>query len=357
MKLQSELIKQLFNRFGNSRNVVRPGEVQAYQAIVERWMNAFPSTYALTAPYTSSDLSRPWIVLHRHYLRSMALSMMLDPIRAYLAKPLSRRSPPEELKIRNDGIDYSLRLMDALYSFFDHVYPRDAKFHFVLFCIFDTAAVLCSALMHDADSSLARRSDVLAAIDKAVAMLKRLNTVTKTARTSYEVLVKITRNINRPTQEAQLPFQSAVKESKADDFGATMPSLGQGEAAMSSGPGSVESHISTPPHDTHFHQTAVSHLTPPGLVANSDELAIYAPPVTSAPGVMVPQLYPIHYDSGQLNYSSSYVNMTPPTDDFYQAVNPGNSFGAITERELGDLATLWNYESLNLNFINPGGAS
>jgi hypothetical protein len=72
---------------------------------------------------------------------------------------------------------------------------------------------------------------------------------------------------------------------------------------------------------------------------------------------MVPQLYPIHYDSGQLNYSSSYVNMTPPTDDFYQAVNPGNSFGAITERELGDLATLWNYESLNLNFINPGGAS
>ncbi|KAF4585960.1 Fungal specific transcription factor [Ophiocordyceps camponoti-floridani] len=197
MKLQSELIAELAHNFKLPKNVVSPAQVFKYQTIIESWMSRFPTTYAFEDADESSDLQRPWIVLHRHYLRTMSYSMILDPIRAYLARPITAASHPDELRIRSDGIDYSLRLMDALYGFFGHVYPRDAKFHFVLFCIFDTAAVLCSALMHDGDGSIPRRQDVIGAIDGAVDMLRRLANVTKTAKTSYDILSRVSQRVMR----------------------------------------------------------------------------------------------------------------------------------------------------------------
>ncbi|KID92415.1 Fungal specific transcription factor [Metarhizium guizhouense ARSEF 977] len=359
MKLQSELITQLFNRFGLPKDVSQHSDVRAYQAIVDRWMNAFPSTYAFIDPDTSNDASRPWIVLHRHYLHTMAMSMMLDPIRAYLARPMSKQSPPDELKIRDDGVDYSLRLLDALHGFFGHVYPRDAKFHFVLFCIFDTAAVLCSALMHDQDSSLSKRDDMLVAVDKALSMLKRLNTVTKTARTSYKVLAKIAQNISRPGQEVKSPIMPAKKRPKGKELALTPPCMNQTEVAFASDPGSVDSHASytTPPSDAQFYGAPASQSTPPGHYFNVDESAGCAPPVPpTSPGAAMSSSNTLHYNGAQLDYSTSYVNMTPPTDEAYHAIDYGN-FGAITEQDLGDLATLWNYESLNLDFINPGSVS
>ncbi|PHH71571.1 hypothetical protein CDD80_5134 [Ophiocordyceps camponoti-rufipedis] len=197
MKLQSELIAELAHNFKLPKNVVSPAQVFKYQAMIESWMARFPNTYAFEDADESSDLQRPWIVLHRHYLRTMSYSMILDPIRAYLARPITAASHPDELRIRSDGIDYSLRLMDALYGFFGHVYPRDAKFHFVLFCIFDTAAVLCSAFMHDGDGSIPRRQDIIRAIDGAVDMLRRLANVTKTAKTSYDILSRVSQRVMR----------------------------------------------------------------------------------------------------------------------------------------------------------------
>ncbi|EFY89237.1 hypothetical protein MAC_04618 [Metarhizium acridum CQMa 102] len=356
MKLQSELITRLFNRFGLSKDVSQHGDIRAYQAIVDRWMNTFPSTYAFIDPDTSNDASRPWIVLHRHYLHTMAMSMMLDPIRAYLAKPMSKQSPSDELKIRDDGIDYSLRLLDALHGFFDHVYPRDAKFHFVLFYIFDTAAVLCSALMHDQDSSLPKRDDMLVAVDKALSMLKRLNTVTKTARTSHKVLAKIAQNISRPGQEVKLPIMPAKKRLNDKELALTPPGMNQTEVAFASDPGTVDSHASytTPTSDAQLYRAPVSQFTPPGHYLNIAESAGYSPPVPStSSGTAMPSSNTLYYNGAQLDYSTSYVNMTPPTDEAYHAIDYGN-FGAITEQDLDELATLWNYESLNLDFINPG---
>jgi len=41
----------------------------------------------------------------------------------------------------------------------------------------------------------------------------------------------------------------------------------------------------------------------------------------------------------------------------YQEANPNPyqavEFGNITQQDLGDLASLWDYESLDLNFIGP----
>ncbi|KAG6244754.1 hypothetical protein E4U24_004826 [Claviceps purpurea] len=356
IKLQSELIGRISKRFHNAKEVVRPSDVQTYQTIVETWMREFPAPYDLFNPDKSNDESRPWIVLHRHNLHNIALSMLLEPFRRYLAKPLSKNSPADELTIRSDGINYALRLMMSLHEFFDHVYPRDAKFHFVLFCIFDTAAVLCSALMHDQDCSIPRQHEVFCAIDKAVAMLKRLNTVTKTARTSYEVLVKVAQRIPRPPPPPEQRLVAKPQQfSTPQDLSLTPPIMSQAELAMASDPGSVESSMSytTPPSDTPLYHLSASQSAFSG---NYDDGAfMYAPPVSMVPGgnnpMMMQPMQEMDMSVFNSGYPVNYTDMSLPMSEMYNNVN----FGPISEQELGDLSLMWNYESLNLGFINPGG--
>lgn len=328
MKLQSELITQLANRFGRPRDVTSVQDVQEYQRIIEAWMRALPPTYGFDDADKSADVQRPWIVLHRHYLHTMSYSMLLDPIRAYLAKYMSTASPPRELAIRSDGVDYSLKLMGALYGFFDHVYPRDAKFHFVLFCIFDTAAVLCSALMHDEDGSIPRHGEILGAIDGAVAMLKRLNTVTKTAKTSYDVLLRVSQRVTR------MPPRAPEHGRRRFVPAPTPP----GPADLYSDPGSAMASYAY----TSLPAPHLAILTPsaPAWAPRVDALGAAAPVVPYAAHTPVSAV-----DAGGYPYA---FDATPP--DMFETAE----FGNITQQDLGDLASLWNYESLNLNFINPG---
>ena len=353
MKLLSELITQLANRFGLPNNVAKTSDVRAYQGIIKSWMATFPPAYDFNNPDKSGDASRPWLVLHRCHLHTAALSMALDPARAYLTKQMSKQSDSDELSIRNDGVDYSLTLMNALHGYFEHVYPRDAKFHFALFCVFDTAAVLCSALMHDQDNSIPRRPEILNAVDRAVAMLKSLNTVNKTARTSYEVLVKVARRISRPLPTTQQPTVAMGKWSRPKELTLTPPNIGHAEMAMASDPGYFEPPMmyTTPPSEPLVYHAPVSESVPTGhYIPDGSTMYAHAtmPPVMNGSLMMQPENL-MHSNDIMADCSATYVHMTPPTDEFFQAFN----FGPITEGELGDLATLWNYESLNLNFINP----
>ncbi|PHH65615.1 hypothetical protein CDD81_2050 [Ophiocordyceps australis] len=356
MKLQSELITQLSGRFGLPKHVKSTAEVKEYQRIVESWMAKFPKTYAFENFDKTSDVQRPWIVLHRHYLCTMSYSMLLDPIRAYLAKPMTRDSPTEELEIRSDGIGYSLKLMGALYGFFNHVYPRDAKFHFVLFCIFDTAAVLCSALIHDQDGTIPRRNDILHAIEEAVAMLKRLKFATKTAKTSYEILLRVSQRVmiagppmTTATPQPVVQASPGVrKRAKVRDLALTPPNVNSAPSALADNMTPQVMSSSTVP-SSHDSPTTLSNTTP--RLAATNEYTSY--PSVSSGGIGIDGSVMLSAADapsiGLNNYEANQgYDMTPPTDDFFPA-----EFGDITHQDLGDLASLWDYGSLNFDFINP----
>lgn len=348
MKLQSELIGQLSKRFGIPKNVVSPDDVQEYMAILQAWMRNFPATYDMDSPDRSSDIQRPWIVLHRHYLHTMSHSMLLDPIRAYLARTMTMASPIQELQIRSDGVDYALRLMGCLYGFFNHVYPRDAKFHFVLFCIFDTAALLCSALMHDQDGSMPRRQDISAAIDGALAMLRRLSKVTKTARKSYEMLVRVSQRVRGPGPTAGFSPPGGKRPRLPLDLAMTPPSMNQAELASArdlapdgslAGPptGLVPAAGPTGLDGSTSHPAVLASAGPPSLAADASSAPLFAAPNAGLAGLAGPPMLP----------PGPQVGMTPPTDDMYQMIELGN----ISQQDLGDLANLWDYGSLNLGFV------
>src|SRR6478735_6253539 len=154
LKLQSELIRKLFNRFGPTRNVVESVNIQEYQKMLEDWMMKFPPIFDLDNPDYSQDTLCPWIPLHRHYIHTMGYSMILDPLRVRSATSIDTKTASKtEVQIRTDGIDY--------------VWPRDAKFHFVIFSIFDTSALYSSILVHDEDGSVPKRQEMVDSFDMA----------------------------------------------------------------------------------------------------------------------------------------------------------------------------------------------
>ncbi|KAF5018193.1 hypothetical protein F66182_9834 [Fusarium sp. NRRL 66182] len=339
MKMQSSLIRQISARFGPAKGIVAPTDVQEYQGIIGAWIKTFPPPFNVHAPDRSLDTSYPWIVLHRHLIRTVAFSMLLLPIRAFLTRPFDIRSLDTELKIRSDGVDYCLELMASLRGFFDHLYPRDAKFHFVLFCIFDTSTVLCSAILHDAHHTLPRRDDILTAIDGAHSMLQSLRMVTKSAKASYGILTRIVQRLPRTA----MPSNAANKSPAAqrDWVVQAVPS------PQTVSPESVQCQQSSPPITNHS-----PYNTPITL------------PNTGAPS-------PVYSLAGLPNMSGSYAApgayaAPPPCNEWPPQMyiqNPstfmtnefpaqGPVFANISDQELGELANLWNYQSLDFSFID-----
>lgn len=341
MRLQSGLIRKLFRRFGLTKNVTSPQDVQEYQSIIENWIQAFPPPFNIHNPDTYLDLDCPWIVLHRHYIRTMAFSMLLDPIRSYLARSFTIDSTDAELKIRSDGIDYCLELMFSLHGFFNHVYPRDAKFHFVLFCIFDTSTVLCSAVLHDEHHTLPRRDAVFRAIDEAHAMLQRLNTVTKSARISYGILSRIIERLPRTVVLPKSLEANPAKRPRITEVPISPPIISPQYTSpqtistpfvASSGPGSV---------------SEVLGVASEPLSIDAYAMAAPVSYVEWQPHVHSPiAIAPIGMPVGIPVTEAPYLGIGS------QEIQDG-SFANISDEELGELASLWNYQSLDFGFISP----
>ncbi|KAM0353628.1 hypothetical protein ACHAPU_001641 [Fusarium lateritium] len=336
IKMQSGLIRQIFTRFGPAKKVVAHADVQEYQRVVEAWINTFPPPFNVYNPDRSLDASCPWVTLHRHFMRIEAFSMLLQPIRNFLTRPVAIRSLEAELKIRGDGIDYCLELMVSLRGFFDYAYPRDAKFHFVLFCIFDISTVLCSAVLHDEHHMLPRQDEVYKTIDEAHGMLQSLRTVTKSAKASYGILTRIVQRLPRMAITHNLAGMSPVPQRSH------LPEVVASPQTIS--PGSLHQHNSPPA--TSFSPSPVAIPTPgvpspiyslasvTTMAGDSAAPAAYAVPPACAD--WQPQLY-----------------MQDPTAFAPIGIPPQEAvFANISDEELGELASLWNYQSLDFNFMN-----
>ncbi|KAK0384409.1 hypothetical protein NLU13_8496 [Sarocladium strictum] len=392
MKLQSQLIGKMSKAFTLPKYVVTAEDVKKCQQMIETWIASFPKCYDYENPDRSQDDKQPWMKLHRHYLHTMGTSMILGPIRPFLAKNMSRQSPPEELQIRRDGIKYCLKLMESLYGFFGHVYPRDSKFHFVIFCVFDTASVICSTIIHDEDDSAPRKDELLEAIDGALGMLKQLTDVTANAKTSYQVLERIA--VRARAAAGKLGSAGQVKRTRFTTARGPVAAqeeliLQNHEAAPSTTSpfnASLNGFASNPPQHNEVTSMGYPNLHPPsGIDDNSyyngfqqealpqhinysmapqypmqgfmpqtqTTFAPQAPPAYDMNGMGgMPQAPPVGHGYGTMpqHVSSgiSYANEVPQHGQV-----PGLDFSAITQEELGQLEAMWHYRSLNLDFINP----
>ncbi|KAF4338975.1 transcriptional regulatory [Fusarium beomiforme] len=363
LKLQAELVSLIFNRFGPPKILTDPDEIREYQGILEGFMKTFPPEYALDHPNTPTNEDFPWIALHRHYMHTCTLSIALGPFRGYMAKSMKKESSPvDDIEFRETGIDYALRLMEAVHRFFEYVWTRDTTFHFVPFCIFDTAALLCSVIIHAEDGIVPRHEEVLGSIAKAFSTLKKLRTATNTAKAPYDVLRRL---IKKLPSTAGMMAVDAHKKRRFDN-----PPGGNGIVPVAAPAARPNVHP--------VHLTPASAPAPVQAPVQSTHQVLYRPyqgppaevPVRMQAGQQpfMPYTQNVHEHQFQ-NYTYTQQQM-PPTvsnghslpDDItrnmqsFTAEQPQYEMGwqTISDAELGDLAMLWNWQSLNLGFTtNP----
>ncbi|CAI6101326.1 unnamed protein product [Clonostachys chloroleuca] len=384
MKLQSEAIALLASRFQAPKNVVTPKDIQDYKGILETWIRNFPAVYSTTTPDESKDYGSPWITHHRFYLHTMAYLMILNPIRRYLAQTFSPETPQEEHVIRQFGVDYSLLNLETTTEWAKFASHRDGRFHFIIFSLFDTVAVLSAAILNDKDSSIPRRTEIIDAIDEALITLKKIYNISKTAKQSYDILSQLVRRIprRRSAQSKRKRFGEVPQFVAGQAYGA--PALIQ-DPTVYLKPSSLSSDTTTsPPSQFSSSESAESGSTPQSNHIPTPEYqpAYLEPQVQESlapayPTVQQPCNMDAHYPAQHaqaLGQSQQVLYMNPAhvSPSALQGNNPQPQrpvdiftgipaadghihpmpFEPINDDVMGDFSMLWNWRSLNLPFIS-----
>lgn len=361
MKMQSELIRDLAARFRAPKYVTAPEDVREYTRMVERWVAGFPKVYAVNDPDKTSDAEHPWIPFHRYYLYTMAYLLIGNPIRAYMAKVYRTSSPPEELAIRSIGIYYSLRQIRSLKEWTDHITRRDGRFHFIIFAILDTGAVLCTAIINDADNTIpaADKEAIYDAIDTSVAILKRLVTLSETARTSYDILNRLARRVpKRPTLlnedtkrkrarldgEAQGSYLEVTELHPSPNSGIGDPEMTQemfqlfqfGRVAESPNTSYNSADFPAPASTDSFTDSTGFISAPPSLDGGSLHSVS---PNNSGVSLEQPAMGP-----QQVSYMGYQM---PPADP---SILPGLGYGTISQAELQEFAVMYDWSQGNIQY-------
>lgn len=214
MKLQSSLVRKLAARFNAPKNIVSPEDIQEYKDMIIDWVSQFPPEYDFYSPDTSRDDVHPWIFPHRFYLYTMACILITNPIRSYMVKAYTWESPHEDMEIRNVGVYYSLVLIQTLRKWVDRISSRDGRLHFIIFSIFDTAAMLCTAMIKDDAKTLPRGEEIVTSISHSNIMLTKLISVSKTAKVSRDILNRLSRKLPQVKPLGPAPVDDRRKRNK-----------------------------------------------------------------------------------------------------------------------------------------------
>ncbi|KAM0273204.1 hypothetical protein ACHAQH_008416 [Verticillium albo-atrum] len=360
MKLQSELVARIFKRFGPPKYLTDPRDIFEYQDILEAWMQAFPPSYAFVNTDCQQEIKYPWIALHRHYVHTIAFSVTLGPMRPHMAKTVTKDTPEVELTLRSNGVKYALKLMGAVHEFFEYVWSRDTTFHFVPFCIFDTATVLVSAVLHDEAGTIPCKDEVMKAIDLALHTLKRLTTATETAKTPYDILRRLSSKLPRvgalrsadnqrkklkvkempiPAEQQQQPATAAgfTYSTDPNQFPGYMYHLSE-DLDITNGNGSGNWHL--PATDS---SSGGSGLATVYSNASGNSHVPHAQQMVGPPSVVPGQYGADAWTMPIVDLPAQAAGM--PMQD--------RGYGMITDAELanlGDLGTMWQWQGLNLDF-------
>jgi hypothetical protein len=376
MKLQSELVTDLAQRWGAPKNISSLKDIQEYKSSLEEWIRCFPAVYDVDNPDTSKDHKHNWIVFHRFYIHTMAYLMILNPMRSYMAQDFTKDSPADLLAVREDAVHYSLRNLDTTNRWANHVSHRDGRFHFIIFSLFDTAAVLSTAIIKDHDETIPRKDEIIEAVDNSIQLLKRLKALSKTAKTSHDILVKMVNKMPRkkpvprenairkkqrvaavsPVAPVNLPIQEPIQASTP--VFKTEPVYHQGSVqesqesspsyyASSEGPAGSTPQSNYSTHDIHD-ASAYAHIPVENYQKPHHYVAQVPSPSAGIDGIIQGGGL---YSMPQIDPNVSAMVPQPYVDYQHQDLNVDYGLGNITDVDLGDFSQLWDWRSLNLDFI------
>lgn len=280
-----------------------------------KFIDELPAIFRVKNPDTSFDKAHPYFVFQRHQLHCVIFLTMLDFFKTYLTREREDKLSDQDDEFRKKGIEIALRLLEVARKLFDHEFPINAKFHTVVFCIFDTATLLCSAIIHDHEHMLPHRDEVMDVIDSSLDRLYQLSLSTKLGATSYNFLFKLVQAT--PSLRRHLPIDKRQKQD-----GIPVPKR------------------SPPAHEP----APVAMMRPTGL-----PLPYRPPPISDA---IAQSSVPA---TGSLTTMPISDALSFDIDQFL-AQNPFGSVGDPNAVDIGGMEQIWAWHDLHLNAYAHNGA-
>ncbi|KAL5371577.1 hypothetical protein DPSP01_014169 [Paraphaeosphaeria sporulosa] len=190
--LQAQVARRIAPLAGNVQAVrdLSSDHVPSVLEEIRDFVDELPPVFRIEDPDISLDELHPYYIFQRYQLHLVIYMAMLNPLKSHLTRDPSDTKASQDAKLRKTGVEIALKLLDIARLIFNHDFPINAKDHIVLFCIFDTATTLCSAIIHDVASVLPHRERVISAVENGLDMLQQLST-TKLGASSYWFLVKL----------------------------------------------------------------------------------------------------------------------------------------------------------------------
>jgi hypothetical protein len=313
MALQANLGRRVTTAMGNARSKtdLTAQQTLAIESECEKFIDELPAIFRIQYPDTSLDEAHPYFVFQRLQMHCVIYLTMLDFLKPYLTRERQDKMSEQDDEFRKKGIDIGLQLLKVARKLFDHEFPINAKFHMVVFVIFDTATLLCSAIIHDRDHVLPYREEVKSGIETSLEMLHQLSLTTKLGATSYSFLYKLVEatpelSRNSPASKRQRQASSSAPMTTPVDVLAPAPAA-----------------------------PSCSTEVPP-----TTDIALVALTVNTLPPMAVPD--DVSFDIDQ-----------------FLAQNPFGDVGISSALDMGGLEQIWDWDKLHLDVgyaqIGPHG--
>lgn len=214
--LSADLVRTVSGQIGVIDKDSTIEEASKFEMVIRDWMDKkLTGVYRVVDPDTKYDESYRYIVWQRQQLHLVAYLTGVIPLKAYFIRPPEKSDKQKEAaRLRSVAVDWCLSLMDCSRGLFELIYPSYAKYHFGLFCVFDCAASLCSALTHDYKRDLPQRERVIDAVVAGLDMMRHLRSVTRIGEMSYQILVKLVAGLPLTQQEKSARNMGSLKRLK-----------------------------------------------------------------------------------------------------------------------------------------------
>ncbi|KAK2599633.1 hypothetical protein N8I77_011371 [Diaporthe amygdali] len=204
--LQAELglhVSHLFQKLGTAYSVELVLEIEEE---LEKWMGTFPAALRDHRPDTRWDQKHPNIPFMRCQLNIIAYAYLLAPLKPYLLSKADSEimNSPLGTNLRTKGVDTCLDLMRASEQFYDLIFPDGFKYFFIIFFMFDAATVLCSAIVHDTEYTLPKRSQLIRALRTSQELMDAVAHLSESARLSAMLLRKLSSTLPLTDAEKQV---------------------------------------------------------------------------------------------------------------------------------------------------------
>jgi len=235
MALQAQLARRIAPLMGDVQvvNDLSPEQIFSVLAEMYKFIDELPPVFKVDGTDFSLDEQHPYYVFQRHQLHVVIYMTMLDFLKPYLARDPRYPKTPRDAELRKLGVELALKLLDVARLLFDHEFPINAKFHMVVFCIFDTSTILCSAVIHDVHSVLPYRQKVMDAIESSLDMLHQLSLTTKLGASSYMFLYKLVHAAPVLSQYAPNTKRQRVPREEKSPSGSKAPLLPASDSTVS----------------------------------------------------------------------------------------------------------------------------